>query len=160
VAESVGRMVARDPTRADAQGYVRDGERYRQRPGPHNQLGLMKLDFRNPYSIGIHDTPSRQLFEKEKRAFSHGCIRVDDPFAFAAALLGQPTSRDSINTLRETNPDTQRLPLTEPLHVIVGYFTAEVQEDGMLRLFDDVYGLDSSKQAALASASFADECSG
>ena len=160
VAESVGRMVARDPTRADAQGYVRDGERYRQRPGPHNQLGLMKLDFRNPYSIGIHDTPSRQLFEKEKRAFSHGCIRVDDPFAFAAALLGQPTSRDSINTLRETNPDTQRLPLTEPLHVIVGYFTAEVQEDGTLRLFDDVYRLDRSKQGALASASFADECSG
>jgi murein L,D-transpeptidase YcbB/YkuD len=148
VAESVGWLVARNPKKAAAQGYVRDGDRYRQRPGPHNQLGLMKLDFRNPYSVGIHDTPSRQLFEKEKRAFSHGCIRVDDPFAFAAALLGPPTSRDSLNTVRETNPDTQRLPLAEPLPVIVGYFTAEVAEDGTLRLFDDVYKLDRGSDGA------------
>lgn len=102
----------------------------------------MKLDFRNLYSIGIHDTPSRQLFEKGKRAFSHGRIRVDDPLAFAAALLGEPTSRDSLNTVRETNPDTQRLTLAEPLPVIVGYITAEVTDDGTLRLFDDVYKLD------------------
>ncbi len=148
VAESVGRIVARNPKKAAAQGYIRDGDRYRQRPGPHNQLGLMKLDFRNPYSVGIHDTPSRQLFEKDKRAFSHGCIRVDDPFAFAAALLGEPTSRDSLNTVRETNPDTQRLPLAEPLPVIVGYFTAEVGDDGALRLFDDVYRLDRGSDGA------------
>jgi L,D-transpeptidase YcbB len=156
VAESVGRMVARNPKKAAAQGYIRDGDRYRQRPGPHNQLGLMKLDFRNPYSVGIHDTPSRPLFEKERRAFSHGCIRVDDPFAFAAALLGEPTSRDSLNTVRETNPDTQRLPLAEPLPVIVGYFTAEVAEDGTLRLFDDVYRLDRGNYGA---APAGDDCS-
>lgn len=156
VAESVGRLVARNPTKAAAQGYVRDGDRYRQRPGPHNQLGLMKLDFRNAYSVGIHDTPSRQLFEKDKRAFSHGCIRVDDPFAFAAALLGPPTSRDSLNTVRETNPDTQRLPLAEPLPVIVGYFTAEVADDGTLRLFDDVYKLDRGSDGA---APAGDDCS-
>ena len=159
VAESVGRLVARNPKKAAAQGYVRDGDRYRQRPGPHNQLGLMKLDFRNPYSVGIHDTPSRQLFEKEKRAFSHGCIRVDDPFAFAAALLGEPTSRDSLNTVRETNPDTQRLPLAEPLPVIVGYFTAEVADDGTLRLFDDVYRLDRGEAATVSATGPGDDCS-
>ncbi len=155
VVESVGRLVARNPKKATAQGYVREGDRYRQRPGPHNQLGLMKLDFRNAFSIGIHDTPSRQLFEKEKRAFSHGCIRVDDPFAFAAALLGEPTSRDSLNTVRETNPDTHRLPLAEPLPVVVGYFTADVADDGTLRLFDDVYKLDRRAEGA---APAGDDC--
>lgn len=159
VAESVGRMVARNPKKAAAQGYVRDGDRYRQRPGPHNQLGLMKLDFPNPYSVGIHDTPSRPLFEKETRAFSHGCIRVDDPFAFAAALLGEPTSRDSLNTVREINPDTQRLPLAEPLPVIVGYFTAEVAGDGTLRLFDDVYRLDRGEAATGSATGPGDDCS-
>ncbi len=139
VAESVGRLMARNPKKAAAQGYVRVGDRYRQRPGPDNQLGLMKLDFRNPYSVGIHDTPSRTLFARDKRALSHGCIRVDDPFGFAAALLGPPVSRDSLQTVREQNPDTQRLPLADPLPVIVGYFTAEVADDGSLRLFDDVY---------------------
>ena len=158
VIESVGRLMARNPKKAAAQGYVRDGDRYRQRPGPDNQLGLMKLDFRNAYSVGIHDTPSRQLFDKEKRAFSHGCIRVDDPFAFAAALLGEPASRDSLNTVRETNPDTQRLPLAEPVPVIVGYFTAEVADDGTLRLFDDVYKLDRGADGAASATGPGDDC--
>lgn len=156
VAESVGRLVARHPARAAAQGYVRDGDRYRQRPGPENQLGLVKLDFRNPYSVGIHDTPSRQLFEKDKRAFSHGCIRVDDPFGLAATLLGPPVSRDSLITVRETNPDTQTLPLAAPLPVIVGYFTAEVADDGTLRMFDDVYKLDAG---GTGTAPAGDDCS-
>lgn len=159
VAESVGRLVARNPKKAAAQGYVREGDRYRQRPGPHNQLGLMKLDFRNPYSVGIHDTPSRQLFEKEIRAFSHGCIRVDDPFAFAAALLGAPASRDSLNTVRDTNPDTQRLPLAAPLPVVVGYFTAEVGRDGALRLFEDVYRLDRGEPAMGSATGPGEDCS-
>lgn len=148
VAESVGWLVARNPKKAAAQGYVRDGDRYRQRPGPHNQLGLMKLDFRNAFSVGIHDTPSRQLFEKDKRAFSHGCIRVDDPFAFTAALLSPPVSADSLRTVAEQNPNTRTLPLAEPMSVIVGYFTAEVADDGTLRLFDDVYQLDRGADRA------------
>lgn len=139
VAESVGPMLARRPKEAARKGYVRQGDRYRQAPGPDNQLGLMKLEFQNPYSIGIHDTPSRQLFKRDSRALSHGCIRVDDPFGFAATLLGAPTSRDSLATVVATNSETQRLPLPAPIPVIVGYFTAEVGDDGQLRLFDDVY---------------------
>jgi L,D-transpeptidase YcbB len=81
---------------------------------------------------------------------------VDDPFGFAAVLLGEPASRDSLNTLRETNPDTQRLALAEPLPVIVGYFTAEVADDGTLRLFDDVYKLDRGSDGA---APAGDDCS-
>lgn len=141
VAESVGRIVARNPKKAARDGYVRQGDRYRQMPGPANQLGQMKLDFRNAHSVGIHDTPSKALFEKEKRAFSHGCIRVDDPFGFAATLLGPPASRDSLKTVVETGRETQRLPFAALIPVIVGYFTAEVGDDGQLRLFDDVYRL-------------------
>ena len=139
VAESVGRMVAHNPARAEREGYVKVGDRYRQKPGPANQLGLMKLDFINAYSVGIHDTPSRSLFKKDKRALSHGCIRVDDAFGFAATLLGPPASRESLAAASSASPDTQRLAFAQPIPVIVGYFTAEVDDAGTLRLFDDVY---------------------
>jgi L,D-transpeptidase YcbB len=139
VAESVGAMMAKRPKEAARKGYVRQGDRYRQAPGPDNQLGQMKLEFRNAHSIGIHDTPSRQLFTRDRRAFSHGCIRVDDPMGFAATLLGPPTSRDSLTVVASTDRETQRLALAEPIPVIVGYFTADLGDDGNLRLLDDVY---------------------
>ena len=139
VAESVGRMVARRPQEAARKGYVRQGDHYRQAPGPDSQLGQMKLEFHNAHSIGIHDTPSRALFARDRRALSHGCIRVDDPLGFAAALLGPPTSRDSLATLVATNRSTQRLPLPAAMPVIVGYFTADVGDDGRLRLHEDIY---------------------
>jgi murein L,D-transpeptidase YcbB/YkuD len=153
VAESVGRIVARNPARAARDGYVKQGDRYRQKPGPANQLGLMKLDFVNAYSVGIHDTPSRSLFKKDKRALSHGCIRVEDAFGFAAALLGPPASRDSLTAVAASSPDTQRLAFAEPIPVIVNYFTAEVADDGGLRLFDDIY-----RRNPVASASADNEC--
>jgi murein L,D-transpeptidase YcbB/YkuD len=153
VAESVGRIVAHNPQKAARDGYVKQGDRYRQKPGPANQLGLMKLDFVNPYHIGIHDTPSRALFKKDKRAFSHGCIRVDDPFGFAAALLGPPHSRDSLAGASAASPDTQTLPFATPVPVIVDYFTAEVADDGQLRLFADIYG-----RNPVASAAAGTEC--
>lgn len=148
VAESVGRLVSRNPARARAQGYVREGQRYRQAPGPDNQLGRMKLDFRNAYSVGIHDTPSRQLFQREKRALSHGCIRVDDALGFAATLLGPPVSRDSLATFIDTSRETRTLPLAAPIPVIVGYFTAEVTAEGALVLHDDLYRQDARALAA------------
>ena len=153
VAESVGRMVARNPQKAAREGYVKEGTRYRQQPGPANQLGRMKLDFVNPYSIGIHDTPSRQLFKKDKRAFSHGCIRVDDPFGFAATLLGPPHSSESLASTVAASSETQKLPFATPIPVIVDYFTAEVAYDGSLRLFDDVY-----RRNPVASAAAETEC--
>jgi L,D-transpeptidase YcbB len=151
VAESVGRIVARNPARAARDGYVKQGNRYRQKPGPANQLGQMKLDFVNPYSVGIHDTPSRSLFKKDKRALSHGCIRVDDALDFAATLLGPPASRDELAAIAAASPETQRLPFAEPIPVIVGYFTAEVADDGTLRLFDDIYRRNPSVSAAAES---------
>jgi murein L,D-transpeptidase YcbB/YkuD len=153
VAESVGRMVARNPQKAAREGYVKEGARYRQKPGPANQLGLMKLDFVNAYHVGIHDTPSRALFKKDKRAFSHGCIRVDDPFGFAATLLGPPHTSESLASTVAASSETQKLPFATPIPVIVDYFTAEVADDGSLRLFDDVY-----HRNPVASAASETEC--
>ena len=59
----------------------------RQEPGPTNSLGLVKFMFPNPYAVYLHDTPSKSLFEKSERAFSSGCIRIENPFDFAALLL-------------------------------------------------------------------------
>lgn len=138
VAESVGSLMARRPAEAARRGYVRDGDRVRQKPGPDNQLGQMKLDFSNPYSIGIHDTPARSLFARDKRALSHGCIRVDDPLGFAATLLGGDSSKDRLAALLPGG-QTQRLAFAQPLPVIIGYFTAEVDDDGKLLIHEDVY---------------------
>jgi murein L,D-transpeptidase YcbB/YkuD len=162
VAESVGRLVARNPKRAAAQGYVREGSRYAQAPGPANQLGRMKLDFRNAHSVGIHDTPSKPLFEREKRAFSHGCIRVDDPMSFAATLLGPPASRDSLQAFVDTSRETKTLPFAQPIPVIVTYMTAEVGDDGALVVHDDIYRKDaqalSAWTGAARSGASANEC--
>ena len=139
VAESVGRMLARTPKTAAAKGYVKQGTRYRQAPGPDNQLGRMKLDFPNAQSIGLHDTPSKSLFDREKRAFSHGCMRVDNPMDFAATLLGPPASRDSLQTFVDTSRETKTIKFAQPIPVIVTYLTAEVGDDGALTVHDDVY---------------------
>src|SRR3546814_16653422 len=77
VAESVGRLVRTRPAEAARRGYVVQDGRYRQRPGPQNALGRMKLMMPNPYSIYLHDTPAQSLFELDVRAFSPGCVRVD-----------------------------------------------------------------------------------
>ncbi len=156
VHESVGRMMARRPAEAARRGYVRDGDRYRQRPGPDNQLGQMKLDFSNPASIGIHDTPARVLFARDKRALSHGCIRVDDALGFAATLLNDGSSRESL-AARLPGGETQRLAFGSPLPVIIAYFTAEVSDAGALVIHDDVYRRDQVP-TAVTSAMPDSEC--
>src|SRR3546814_1081190 len=75
VAESVGKLVRTRPAEAARRGYVVQDGRYRQRPGPQNALGRMKLMMPNPYSIYLHDTPAQSLFARDVRAFSHGCVR-------------------------------------------------------------------------------------
>lgn len=147
VAESVGSLMARRPAEAARRGYVREGGRVRQKPGPDNQLGRMKLDFSNQYNVGIHDTPSRSLFTRDRRALSHGCIRVDDPLDFAATLLADGSTRDSLAVLL---PDgqTRRLAFAQPLPVIITYLTAEVDDAGTLILHDDIYRRNSKTAAA------------
>ncbi|MFX4593060.1 L,D-transpeptidase family protein, partial [Acinetobacter baumannii] len=85
-------MVRNRPAQAARLGYVATrgaGGRLqvRQRPGPLNALGQVKIEMPNAYSIFLHDTPSKGLFEQERRAFSHGCMRTEHPDVLARTLL-------------------------------------------------------------------------
>ncbi|TXC69261.1 L,D-transpeptidase family protein [Sphingorhabdus soli] len=159
VRESVGRLVARSPREAARRGYVKIGTRYRQKPGPDNALGQMKLDMPNPASIGIHDTPSKSLFDKTVRSFSHGCIRVDDALGFAATLLGGDDEAKRLVDEALTSGETTRLAFDEPIPVVVGYFTAYADSEGRLVYYPDVY--DRDRPVATASVGllpFESEC--
>jgi murein L,D-transpeptidase YcbB/YkuD len=116
---------------------------FRQKPGPKNSLGLVKFLFPNPYSIYLHDTPSKGLFNREKRAFSHGCIRVAKPIQLANEILKDdpswtPEKIDAAMNKGEENWYT----LKNSIPVFIGYFTAWVDADGVIRFYDDVYQRD------------------
>ena len=114
--------------------------RVRQRPGPGNALGQIKFLFPNKHDVYLHDTPSKSLFARYFRAYSHGCVRVQNPMEFADALMAnEPNiSRASLEAMfgsaeRWVNPDQQI-----PVHI--AYFTIRVEADGSLKSFGDVYG--------------------
>lgn len=147
VRESVGSLVRRSPATARARGYVWSGGRIRQRPGPGNSLGEMKLAMANPWNVYLHDTPSKALFDKEVRAFSHGCVRVGDALGFAQTLLEGTRTRAQIDAQVATRV-TETVPLARPIPVYITYFTAGMRGDGTFGQFPDVYARD--KGVALA----------
>ncbi len=116
---------------------------FRQRPGKVNSLGRIKLMFPNPYNVYLHDTPARSLFARDVRAFSHGCIRVEKPLALAAfALRGDPRWSEETLAAAIGTGAQRTIVLAHPLPVHVLYWTAWVDEAGVLQLRDDVYGRD------------------
>jgi murein L,D-transpeptidase YcbB/YkuD len=122
----------------------------RQDPGPLNPLGRVKFVFPNEQNVYLHDTPRRELFDREERLFSHGCIRVQSPFALAELLIDDPTRWDrskleSASLLGESLV----IPLARPLPVLIEYWTASVDESGVLHFYRDVYGRDPAVLAAL-----------
>jgi len=125
----------------------------RQPPSERNALGLVKFMFPNKYNIYLHDTPSKSLFERTVRDFSHGCIRLQQPFEFAYALLAlqedDPRSyfQSILNSGRET-----RVELEEHVPVHLGYRTAYTKPRGGLEFRDDIYGRDEKILAALRQA--------
>ncbi len=122
-----------------------------QRPGPTNALGEIKFMFPNKYSVYLHDTPSKSLFGRAGRTFSHGCVRVENPFDFAEVLLG-PDGWDKERIQAERNTrKTRSVFLSEPMPVLLLYWTAEVGEDGQIRFYDDVYERDQAVLTALDS---------
>ena len=123
--------------------------RIRQRPGPRNALGDIKFVFPNRDNIYLHHTPSVGLFERDRRDFSHGCIRVEQPVALAMFVLrGMPDWTE--DRVREAmNAGTaSTLRLAEPVPVLIAYGTAIVK-DGRIHFFDDIYGHDRALDAAL-----------
>jgi L,D-transpeptidase YcbB len=135
-------------------GYVsvKDGEkvRYRQPPGPSNALGRMKVVMPNNYAIYLHDTPSRSLFDRKVRAFSHGCIRTQDPLTFARLLLANPEwDKAAIDrTIAAGKTVKADAMIATPVYIV--YFTAAALADGKgLHETPDLYGHDKKVVIAL-----------
>lgn len=113
----------------------------RQEPSEDNSLGVVKFMFPNPYNVYIHDTPSKSLFSKPNRAFSHGCIRLENPLELAEYLLPS-YSLDKINSIISTRKN-HRVNLSNPLPVYIVYFTTWTDSDtGELLYLNDVYKQD------------------
>jgi murein L,D-transpeptidase YcbB/YkuD len=148
--------LAQDPDYLRRMGYevvTRHGETIvRQPPGERNALGRIKFMFPNDYAVYLHDTPSRGLFGATKRAFSHGCVRVDDPFGFGAAVMGRGDGWSEARIKSLMGGKERYVYLPKPLPVYIEYFTAYVDETGRLQLRDDVYGYDRKVKAALGLA--------
>lgn len=155
IAESVGRLVRTRPAEAARRGYVASHDQngalqVRQFPGPANALGQVKLDMPNPFSIYLHDTPGKTLFEKPVRAFSHGCIRTDHAVELAAALLADQEGWDTARIAGVTaGRQTVRVTLSRPVPVYVAYLTAVDDGKGGIAFLDDIYGRDAAVARAL-----------
>ncbi len=122
----------------------------RQRPGPRNALGRLKIEMPNNHAIYLHDTPAQALFARPVRAFSHGCIRTQNVRDFAAALLA-PTGewdRGAIDARIDVGT-TQTVPLAAPVPVYIAYFTAAATNDGNIVTYADIYGRDTPVRQAL-----------
>jgi murein L,D-transpeptidase YcbB/YkuD len=124
--------------------------RIRQRPGKENALGGVKFIFPNEFNVYMHDTPAQSLFERARRDFSHGCIRLSQPAALAALLLRDQAGWDSTRIATEMQRGVPlQVPLTTPVPVHVVYATAIAREDGSVVFHEDIYGHDRHLRSLL-----------
>jgi len=132
-----------DPEDIDWKNVGESDIQLRQKPGDGNSLGLVKFIFPNPYNVYLHDTPADNLFAKLTRDFSHGCVRVEKPQELAEYVLrDQPEwTSDRIQKAMHAGAE-KHVVLKEPIPVHIVYFTAWVDDGGMLHLEKDVYGYD------------------
>jgi len=124
----------------------------RQKPGPNNALGLVKLIFPNEFNVYLHSTPSQSLFAKSRRDFSHGCIRVEKPAELAAwALRNNPDwTLERVREAMQSGPNDVTVKLARPVPVFIVYATALAYENGEVHFYDDIYGHDADLAQALA----------
>jgi murein L,D-transpeptidase YcbB/YkuD len=139
-----------DPTTVDWSSVTRRNFGYTlvQRPGPNNALGRVKFIFPNEHAVYLHDTPSKYLFSKAERAFSHGCIRVENPYEFAELLLGPDWDQDKIAATLDSK-EIKTVSLPKPLPVLLMYWTAVVSKDDEVFFYNDVYQRDQNVADAL-----------
>ncbi len=122
----------------------------RQDPGANNALGVIKFMFPNPFNVYLHDTPSKALFSRAQRTFSHGCMRVQNPIDFGAVVLGsQGWTADRIRSVVASGKKTV-VNLETPLPVHVTYLTAWVNKDGTINFRADAYGRDKRLKDGIA----------
>jgi len=148
-----GQFVTDGPISDDVLDQLRTGKlAVRQKPGPTNALGLVKLIFPNEFNVYLHSTPSQQLFAQTRRDFSHGCIRVEKPEELAAwALQGNPDwDLARVRAAMQTGKDNVQVNLAKPIPVLILYGTAVTYDDGSVHFYDDIYGHDAQLRKALA----------
>lgn len=116
----------------------------RQRPGPGNALGKVKFLFPNSFNIYFHDTPAKSLFNKDKRAYSHGCIRLREPEKMANYVLrDQPEWTPEKISEAMNSGEEKYVKVKKPIPVVVTYYTAWVDENGQLNFREDIYDHDA-----------------
>jgi len=120
-----------------------------QPPGPKNALGRVKFLFPNKHAIYMHDTPARNLFKKDIRALSHGCVRVQKPIEFAEIILKTEGWTPARIAAAIASGKNQTVFLSKKIPVYLGYYTAWADDEGNVRLKDDVYGRDRVLNQAL-----------
>ncbi len=118
--------------------------RVRQKPGPWNSLGLVKFLFPNSYNIYFHDSPAKSLFNRDKRSYSHGCIRLKEPAKLAEYLLSDTAKYSSrkVDSLMRTYKE-KYVRVKNPVPVLITYFTSWVNDSSVLNFREDIYGHDA-----------------
>ena len=149
--KEIGPKAAADPgyLAANDMEYYKDGSatRIRQKPGPKNSLGYVKFLFPNDFNIYLHDTPNHELFDKDVRAFSHGCIRVEQPAELAQWVLGWDQAK--VDQMMRDGKDNQQIKLPKKIPVYIAYGTAYMR-DGQLYFGNDLYHRDDQLVKAIA----------
>jgi murein L,D-transpeptidase YcbB/YkuD len=121
---------------------------FRQRPGANNALGHVKFLFPNDFDVYLHDTPADSLFQRQGRAFSHGCIRVEEPEVLASYVLQGYSEWDGARIKNAMHSgDERHVKLKEKIPVHITYFTAWVDENGGLHFQPDIYGYDARQKS-------------
>ena len=143
-----------DPTSIDWSRYRGPDFPYliRQDPGPNNALGRIKFMFPNEHLVYLHDTPSKSLFERTERAFSSGCIRVENPYQFAELLLDDPNTWNRRAITQAIDSElTRKVTLPRPVTVLLLYWTVAPDDSGDVIFKQDIYGRDAGILAGLNS---------
>jgi L,D-transpeptidase YcbB len=163
-ASGVGYLASKNFEATDSKGNVltptadqiaHGGVLIREKPGPKNSLGLVKFIFPNQYDIYLHSTPAPELFERTRRDFSHGCVRVQKPEDLAVWVLANsstPGDWDAphIHDTMTAGQDNHQVNLKTPIPIVIFYLTAIAAEDGHTHFFDDLYGYDQKLQQVLS----------
>jgi murein L,D-transpeptidase YcbB/YkuD len=153
VTTPAGKVVTSGTVSDEVLGQLQSGRlMVRQRPGPKNALGLVKLIFPNEHAVYLHSTPSTELFVRSRRDFSSGCIRVEKPAELTTWVLrnnpGWPLER--VQQAMQSGADNVTVKLVQPVPVFIVYGTAIAYPDGEVHFYDDLYGHDARLAAALS----------
>jgi murein L,D-transpeptidase YcbB/YkuD len=146
---AAGRYEKVDPTRIDWSRVDMNRVQIKQPPGEANALGAIKFLFPNAYDVYLHDTPSKSLFANDMRAYSHGCVRVQDPWGFADVLMSQEKGLSAAALKKLVGGPEQEVKLPTKIPVHITYFTAWVDGAGKLQVRNDIYGHDTTVEKGL-----------